>query len=221
MTQTESAAGEVATPMRVTCIAADEASAAALAQLVSAIVPGADVAAIDPSSVRTLPDADCALVDVSARSGDVLQTLGSLRARGLRAPAICLSGGDDGMPVSVAEDVRARLGISHVLASSELPEQLPRAVRESTRLDVRSVSSPSAARALRLLRQTQRLLAAGEIAMRMQHRLNNPLAALLAEAQLLELEELAPDHRKAVERIIELSRRLIDVTRSLEGIGSR
>ena len=72
--------------------------------------------------------------------------------------------------------------------------------------------------ALEALRQTQRLMAAGELAMRLQHSLNNPLAALLAEAQLLELETLPPDHRESVERIIELCRRVIDVVRGLDGV---
>jgi hypothetical protein len=48
--------------------------------------------------------------------------------------------------------------------------------------------------------------------------LNNPLAALLAEAQLLELEPLAPDHATSVRRIIELCRRVIEETKSIEGL---
>jgi signal transduction histidine kinase len=55
--------------------------------------------------------------------------------------------------------------------------------------------------------------------MRLQHSLNNPLAALLAEAQLLELEPLPPDHRGSVERIIEMTRRVINVVRGLDGVG--
>jgi signal transduction histidine kinase len=47
----------------------------------------------------------------------------------------------------------------------------------------------------------------------LQHTLNNPLAALLAELQLLEMEELAPSHREGVERSIELVRRLIRIVR--------
>jgi signal transduction histidine kinase len=47
----------------------------------------------------------------------------------------------------------------------------------------------------------------------LQHTLNNPLAALLAELQLLELEELAPEHREAVERAIGLCRRVIVIVR--------
>jgi len=55
--------------------------------------------------------------------------------------------------------------------------------------------------------------------MRLQHSLNNPLAGLLAEAQLLEMEQLAPDHRASVKRIIELCRRVVDVVRGLDGVG--
>lgn len=45
------------------------------------------------------------------------------------------------------------------------------------------------------------------------HTLNNPLAALLAELQLLEMEELTPDHRESVERCIDLCRRVIGIVR--------
>lgn len=47
----------------------------------------------------------------------------------------------------------------------------------------------------------------------LQHSLNNPLAGLLAELQLLEMEELPPEHREAVERSIELCRRVIVLVR--------
>ena len=47
----------------------------------------------------------------------------------------------------------------------------------------------------------------------LQHALNNPLAALLAELQLLELEELKPEHREAVERAIGLVRRVVALVR--------
>lgn len=47
----------------------------------------------------------------------------------------------------------------------------------------------------------------------LQHSLNNPLAALLAELQLLELEDLSPEHREAVERAIGLTRRVIGIVR--------
>lgn len=47
----------------------------------------------------------------------------------------------------------------------------------------------------------------------LQHTLNNPLAALLAELQLLEMDTLTPPQREGVERSIELVRRLIRIVK--------
>lgn len=47
----------------------------------------------------------------------------------------------------------------------------------------------------------------------LQHTLNNPLAGLLAELQLLEMEDLPENHRTAVERCIGLTRRLVQIVR--------
>lgn len=47
----------------------------------------------------------------------------------------------------------------------------------------------------------------------LQHSLNNPLTALLAELQLLEMEELSESHRGSVERSLLLCRRLIRIVR--------
>jgi signal transduction histidine kinase len=50
-----------------------------------------------------------------------------------------------------------------------------------------------------------------------QHKLNNPLAALLAEAQLLGMEDaLDAQQRASVERIVALVRRLIGIVRDLD-----
>ncbi|HXY30002.1 MAG TPA: histidine kinase dimerization/phospho-acceptor domain-containing protein [Gemmatimonadaceae bacterium] len=50
-----------------------------------------------------------------------------------------------------------------------------------------------------------------------QHQLNNPLAALLVETQLLGLEPtLAPQHKEALDRITELVRRVIKLVRTLD-----
>jgi signal transduction histidine kinase len=45
------------------------------------------------------------------------------------------------------------------------------------------------------------------------HTLNNPLAALLAELQLLEMEQLPVEQRESVERCIGLCRRVIGIVR--------
>jgi signal transduction histidine kinase len=50
-----------------------------------------------------------------------------------------------------------------------------------------------------------------------QHQLNNPLAALLAEAQLLRTEPgLGPEQGAAVDRMIDIVRRIILLVRDLE-----
>jgi signal transduction histidine kinase len=69
----------------------------------------------------------------------------------------------------------------------------------------------------RELRRVRRQFALGEAARSAQHDLNNPLTALMAEVQLLELEALAVEHRAAVRRIVELARRVAGVARRLDG----
>jgi signal transduction histidine kinase len=50
-----------------------------------------------------------------------------------------------------------------------------------------------------------------------QHQLNNPLAALLAEAQLLRSEPGLPsEHAESVDRMIDITRRVIALVRDLE-----
>jgi nitrogen-specific signal transduction histidine kinase len=56
----------------------------------------------------------------------------------------------------------------------------------------------------------------GPGAVALRHALNNPLTAILAEAQLLQLEALADDHHAAVARIVEQCRRLVAITRQLQ-----
>lgn len=47
----------------------------------------------------------------------------------------------------------------------------------------------------------------------LQHTLNNPIAGLLAELQLLEMDDLTESQRGAIERSIALVRRLIVIVR--------
>lgn len=70
------------------------------------------------------------------------------------------------------------------------------------------------------LRRTQRLLAAGEIAVGLQHAMNNPLTSVLAEAQLLEMEPLPAETATAVRRIIESTRRLVALVRKLDAVSA-
>jgi signal transduction histidine kinase len=53
----------------------------------------------------------------------------------------------------------------------------------------------------------------------LQHQMNNPLAALLAEGQLLCMDPgLQGEQRESVERMIELTRRVISLVRSLDDV---
>jgi signal transduction histidine kinase len=63
---------------------------------------------------------------------------------------------------------------------------------------------------------TAQLAAAGTIALETRHQISNALAALLAESQLLALEPLATEQQAAVDRIIDLCRRLATLLRDVD-----
>jgi signal transduction histidine kinase len=63
------------------------------------------------------------------------------------------------------------------------------------------------------LERVRREVVLGALASRWRHTLNNSLAAVLAEAQLLGMEPLPPEHDEAIQRIIALCRRMILVLR--------
>ncbi|MEO5868534.1 MAG: histidine kinase dimerization/phospho-acceptor domain-containing protein [Gemmatimonadaceae bacterium] len=67
----------------------------------------------------------------------------------------------------------------------------------------------------RELRRVRAQFVLGDASRTLQHAFNNPLTALLAETQLLELEQLPDEHRAAVRRILELCRRLVTLSRRL------
>ena len=70
---------------------------------------------------------------------------------------------------------------------------------------------PSAAGDVRQQTDIERLAALA------QHQLNNPLAAMLAELQLLQMEStLDAQHRAAVERLTGLLRRVIAIVHDLD-----
>ena len=74
--------------------------------------------------------------------------------------------------------------------------------------------------AVRELARVRGQFALGESARTLQHAFNNPLTALLAEAQLLEGEMMSDEHRAALARMLELTRRLVTVSRRLEQASS-
>ena len=50
---------------------------------------------------------------------------------------------------------------------------------------------------------------------------NNPLAGIMAEAQLMQLESPTADQAAALERMVALCRRMIELTRTLDGVAER
>jgi signal transduction histidine kinase len=72
----------------------------------------------------------------------------------------------------------------------------------------------------RELRRVRAQIALAESARMVQHALNNPLTALLAEAQMLELEPLAEEHHMAAARLVELARRVAAAARQLDVSGA-
>lgn len=70
--------------------------------------------------------------------------------------------------------------------------------------------------AARELARVRTQLLAGEHASRLRHALNNPLTALVAEAQLLEMEPLSGEHLQSVARLVALARRVVAASRRLD-----
>jgi signal transduction histidine kinase len=204
-------------PLSLACVAGQSSAAATLHEALRVLFPGATMHQVDPDVEQVLPDpVDCVVVDTTVNGTDGVDVLRRLRARGYEGAAVLLTDAarDNGPVDEVSAD---RLGARYCSLAGDVLTPLAVAVAEAVRVQDQGGSGSNGV--LRALRQTQRLMAAGELAMRLQHALNNPLAALLAEAQLLELEPLPQDHKESVERIIELSRRVIDVIRALDGVG--
>ena len=74
--------------------------------------------------------------------------------------------------------------------------------------------------AARELARVRRVFQSGEGAQTVHLAMSNTLTALQTEAQLLELEPLAEEHRRASTRIVELTRRLATVMRRLDPPGA-
>jgi signal transduction histidine kinase len=123
------------------------------------------------------------------------------------------------IPAALESEQLTLLGIGEVVATRDLAISLPFALSRQLDLQDAAQRSPLAGRLLDSARELQALVAAGQAAGGLKHRLNNPLAALLAEAQLMELETMPTEHSQSVHRIVELCRRVIDVTGTIDGLG--
>jgi signal transduction histidine kinase len=200
--------------LRVGLVSRSEAIVSLVRESVTAAFPTATVADVVPDAAGKLPD--CALIfidatDDAAAAGVIAQQLRAGASRS--ALAFVVSARDESLAKSAAA-VGALEQIETGALGPAMAETVERAIGGNGWTDDLLAARDE-------LRRTQRLLAAGEIALGLQHAMNNPLTAVLAEAQLLEMETLPPDVMTAVGRIIESTRRLVALVRKLDVVSAK
>ena len=190
---------------RVLVASTDPGFSAALTTILAAQLSAAATDVIDPQRLRAKPEAMALVVDARDDAAGARAVVRTVRAMGFGGAVVLVGGAADAMADSemgvatvaadrIAFDLVERIGEQMVLASAPFADQVTRA---------------------------RRLVAAGEIALRLQHALNNPLAGLLAESQLMLMDPQTPDQQASLERIVGLCRRMIEMTRTLDGLGER
>ncbi|MFL5614687.1 MAG: histidine kinase dimerization/phospho-acceptor domain-containing protein [Gemmatimonadaceae bacterium] len=182
--------------------------AGALRGELALMLPNAATLSCDASMVGEAPirDANAILVDGGHSARGTAELLRLLRARGFGGPVMVLSPAPDDPVLREAMNALGVLGIDRTVAD-ESPYELAATLTRAFSADVEVASA---------LRQARRIFAAGQATLSLQHGINNPLAALMAEAQLLQLEELQAEHRESVDRIVELCRRVVALVRRLD-----
>lgn len=200
-----------ATPLRVLCITDVPATLARVRDALGTYLPGTECLTHpgDNFAVEAIPAADCAVVG-EASGMTALEVLQRLRASGFDAPAVVVADAPDPGLRARAGQVGAGGLVGRDEIGSALAPAIASAMHARGERDGDAIGDE--------LRHTRRLIAAGEVALRLQHDLNNPLAGLLAESQLLEMEDLPPEQLDAVRRIVQLCRRLIVLVRRLDGM---
>ena len=191
----------------------DAARGRELRELLLTVQPSAVVAMADVATLAEgeLPDAEVGIVDVGDGSVGGIECVRTLRARGFSRPIIVVADEPCDEALTRAATV---FGIGACLtrrAATAEPLRLAGVVAAS-------IGAGPDSPAMRDLARTRRLIAAGEQALRLQHDINNPLAGLLAEVQLLQLEELTVEQRASTDRILTLCRRIVGLVRRLDAL---
>jgi signal transduction histidine kinase len=165
----------------------------------------AAVELVSADSLRRLEPAECLVVDAADHARIA-------RATGFEGAIIVIA-----VPRSPDESAAFLMQGTHFALPSggvdAIAGALSAAISVSADGSVKRVE-PSVAR-------TRRLLAAGELAVGLRHAFNNPLTALMAELQLLQMDVREPETRAAVDRMLELVRRLTELSRALESVSDR
>ncbi len=193
--------------VRLLVISDDADQAAALTGVLTAQVPGAEITSSPASWVRSAPEVEGVVVDGRADSSAAADTGRQLRAMGFKGGIAVVV--EVGAPM---QDVAERYDVVVVTVEDVATRLVPDLATQLLRLERPGTE---------MLMRARRITAAGEVALRLQHALNNPLAGLMAEVQLLQMEELGEPHTETLQRMLVLCRRMVEITRSLDGIGER
>lgn len=203
------------TPVTVRLISSSPQVVSLVREALALSLPSAAFDATNPNDLVTgqLPSDDCILVDATSDVAGATDLVRRLRAGGVRSALVVLVESRD---AALASRV-AGLGAVEQVAIADAPRALGTAVESSLGSGERTAVLDAVRDELR---RTQRLVAAGEVALGLQHAINNPLTAVLAEAQLLEMESLPEEQATAVRRIVENTRRVVLLVRKLDVIGA-
>ena len=204
----------MAPSLRIGFVSASQEIISLVRESVAAAFPTATFSNVSTEAVGKLPECSLIFIDATLDAAAAAETAQRLRAGASRsALAFVVSAHDESLartaaPIGALEQIEVRsLGTAMV-------DTVERAVGGNGWTDQLLAARDE-------LRRTQRLLAAGEIALGLQHAMNNPLTAVLAEAQLLEMESLPPETTTAVRRIIESTRRLVALVRKLDAVSAK
>lgn len=155
-----------------------------------------------------LPEASAALIDGGATAKATIDVVRALRARGFGAPILVVTPVPDDAALRATTDSLGARTVARELIDGS-PSELAVALTAALERDAEVTAE---------LRRARRIYAAGQVALSLQHGINNPLAALLAEAQLLQLEELTAEQRGSLDRMVELCRRIVALVRQLDAL---
>ena len=200
--------------LRVGLVSSSQPIISLVREAVAAALPTATFTEAAPDA--TAPLAGCSLVFIDATGDGAAagDTARRLRAGASRSVLVFVVNARDealakaGAPAGALEQIEVKA------LGPAMAETVERAVGTNG-------WSEDLAAARDELRRTQRLIAAGEIALGLQHAMNNPLTSVLAEAQLLEMEPLPAETVTAVRRIIESTRRLVAIVRKLDAVSAK